>query len=128
MTTNDYTFVTCQKWAVTLTRSSCYRHDLSVSPVIKEKAIILRCYINYLLLITHMECAPCAVPTETEPVVLDQISIQLAALADSFRDLPHTYGIYQDIVKVERIFRKCFNSLEITNYQTLSKYCTITVL
>jgi hypothetical protein len=73
-----------------------------VFPVTKEKAIVLICYINYLLLITHMQCVPCAVPPapEPEPVVLDQISIQLAALAELYRDFPHTYGIYQDIVKV----------------------------
>ena len=42
-----------------------------------------------------MQCAPCAVPPEPEPepVVLDQISIQLAALADLYRDFSHTYGI-----------------------------------
>jgi hypothetical protein len=77
-----------------------------------------------------MQCAPCGVPpepeTESKPVVLDQIAIQLAALAAVFRDFPHMFGTYQDIVKVEHI-RKCFNHAVITNYQNLYKYSPITL-
>jgi hypothetical protein len=73
-----------------------------------------------------------SLPPESEPgpefVVLDQISIELATLADSFRDFPHTYGTYQDIVTVGRIFPKSFNRLFITNYQNFFENCKITLL